>query len=344
MDAGYNKALHRFATFTAIITFLLIIAGGLVTSTGSGLAVPDWPLSYGKVMPPMIGGIAYEHSHRMVATFVGLLTTVLVIWLWKKEPRRWLRILGLIALVAVITQGLLGGLTVLFLLPTGVSVGHATLAQTFFCIVASIALFTSRWWTTDRPLLPEPERKLSTFTLCAITTLAVYLQLVFGALMRHTHSGLAVPDFPLSYGQVFPSLSPESIAGYNEQLIRSDVRLAAEGPITSTQIGIHMLHRLWAVVVGIMVFWTAVRLRKRSSISNRFTMFSYVLLGLLVVQLTLGAGTVLLMKAVDVTTAHVATGALVLVSCVLATLHAARLSGASIPVFAPARVRGEAIA
>ena len=284
MSTNYNKPLHGFAIFTAIATFFLIIAGGLVTSTGSGLAVPDWPLSYGKLMPPMVGGIAYEHSHRMVATLVGLLTVILTIWIWRREQRRWLRILALVALMAVVAQGLLGGLTVLFLLPTGVSVGHATLAQTFFCIVASIALFTSRWWGTDQPLLPESDLKPSTFTVCAVTTLAVYLQLVFGALMRHTHSGLAVPDFPLAYGQVFPSLSTESIVAYNEQLIRSDIRLAAEGPITSTQIVIHMLHRLWALVVGIMVFWTAVRLRKHSSVSNRFAMFSYVLFGLLVVS------------------------------------------------------------
>jgi len=133
----YNQALHRFTLFVAICILVLIAAGGLVTSTGSALAVPDWPLSYGQVMPPMVGGILYEHGHRMIATFVGVLTTVLAVWYWQKESRNWVRNLALGALAAVIAQGVLGGLTVLFLLPTPVSVSHATLAQTFFVIVSS---------------------------------------------------------------------------------------------------------------------------------------------------------------------------------------------------------------
>src|SRR3972149_5273960 len=183
MPTMYNKPLHRFATITAFATFLLVIAGGLVTSTGSGLAVPDWPLSYGKLMPPMVGGVFYEHSHRMVATFVGLLTVILTVWIWRKEKRRWVRVLSLVALLAVILQGLLGGLTVLFLLPTGVSVGHAALAQTFFCVVTSLAFFTSRWWLSDDRLKHqtgrEPARQRpglqagvpSTFAWCTVMTL-----------------------------------------------------------------------------------------------------------------------------------------------------------------------------
>ncbi|MCK5571359.1 MAG: COX15/CtaA family protein, partial [Bacteroidetes bacterium] len=112
-----NRWLHGFAVFTAVWTFLLLIAGGLVTGTGSGLAVPDWPLSYGKVMPPMTGGILYEHGHRMVATFVGLLTIVLAVWVWRKERRPWVRMLAAVALGAVVVQGVVGGITVLFLLP-----------------------------------------------------------------------------------------------------------------------------------------------------------------------------------------------------------------------------------
>ena len=340
----YNRSLHRFAVVTAVCTFLLIIAGGLVTSTGSGLAVPDWPLSYGKLMPPMVGGIFYEHSHRIVATFVGLLTTILTIWVFRKEKRRWVRVLSLVALLAVILQGLLGGLTVLFLLPTGVSVGHATLAQTFFSILCSIALFTSRWWLSDDHPTIERESRPSTFTLCAMTTLVVYVQLILGALMRHTHSGLAVPDFPLAYGQLFPSLSPEALAGYNERLIQSDIRLAAEGPITSSQILIHMFHRLWALVVAGMIVWTAFRLRRESGHSRRVRVFSSLLIVLLVIQITLGAWTVLSLKAVPITTAHVATGALLLVSCVLATLHVLRLSSAQGLGVSYSTLRKEALA
>ena len=249
---NYNKNLHRFSLFTALCTFCLVIAGGLVTSTGSSLAVPDWPLSYGMVMPPMVGGILYEHGHRMIASFVGLCTLILTVWLWKKEERRWVKVLGIAALGAVITQGLLGGLTVIFLLPTAISVSHAALAQTFFVIVSSIALFTSRWWQTDYPKFSHTADR-SLFRLSIAAIICVYIQLILGALMRHTGSGLAVPDFPLAYGQIFPSLSSQSVARYNQDLIDSNLRLFADGAVTSSQIFIHMLHRIWAVVVAVIV-------------------------------------------------------------------------------------------
>ena len=326
---GYSS-LHRFALFTACCTFLLIIAGGLVTSTQSGLSVPDWPNTYGHFMfafpfDQMVGGIFYEHSHRMIASVVGFLTVILSVWLWKRDDRRWVHILGLAALGAVVAQGVLGGLTVLFMLPTPISVTHAALAQTFFAIVSSIALFTSRWWRSDQPVLNEEKHRISAVKLSILTTVAVYVQLIIGALMRHTGSGLAVPDFPLAYGQLFPSLSPEAITGYNNQLVRSDVRLAADGAITSAQIIIHMAHRFWAALVAVMVVWTSVRLYGTSS--RRLSGFAFALAGLLLLQITLGALTVISLKAVDVTTAHVATGALLLVMCVLATLHTAKLSG-----------------
>src|SRR5829696_7564454 len=123
--------LHRFAVLLAVCTLLLVIAGASVTSNQAGLSVPDWPLSYGQVMPEMEGGVFYEHGHRMIASFVGFLTVILAIWLWRSEPRPWLRRLGLIALAAVIVQGVLGGMTVLFMLPKAVSISHACLAQLF---------------------------------------------------------------------------------------------------------------------------------------------------------------------------------------------------------------------
>ena len=144
--------LHRYAKFVSAATVLLIVAGGLVTSTGSGLAVPDWPTSYGWnmftfPMKHMVGGIFYEHGHRLIASGVGFLTIVLALWIWKAEPRRWMRVLGFTALAAVCVQGLLGGITVLYFLPTPVSTAHAGLAQIFFCLTIAIALFTSRGWT-----------------------------------------------------------------------------------------------------------------------------------------------------------------------------------------------------
>ncbi|MBI3112011.1 MAG: COX15/CtaA family protein [Ignavibacteriales bacterium] len=326
MKQPFNKALHRFSLATAITTFFLIIAGGLVTSTGSGLAVPDWPLSYGMLMPPMIGGIFYEHGHRMVATLVGFLTTILTLWLWKREQRRWMKVLGFVALTAVILQGALGGLTVLFLLPTAISVSHATLAQTFFCIVSSIALFTSRWWMEQDHRMMEESEGTTMRKLVVLTTASVYLQLILGALMRHTGSGLAVPDFPLAYGQLLPSLGTDQLAAYNRQLILDDIRLAADGSITALQIVFHLAHRFWAIVVTGMIVWLAFRLRRFSGVSKRLKTFSFILLGTLVVQLSLGAFTVLSRKSVDITTAHVATGAFLLVMCLLTTLHVFRLS------------------
>src|SRR5579859_3694161 len=142
--------LRAFTKFVAAATLFLIFAGAMVTSTGSGLAVPDWPLSYGMVFPPMVGGIFYEHGHRMVAATVGLLTVLQVIWLQLREPKRWLRILGWCGVGAVIAQGVLGGLTVLFLLPPAISIAHAGLAEIFFCINVSVAFFASAWFVKIR--------------------------------------------------------------------------------------------------------------------------------------------------------------------------------------------------
>ncbi len=188
-----NLHLHRFALFTAFSTLCLIIAGALVTSNDAGLSVPDWPLSYGQLMPPMIGGIFYEHGHRMIASFVGLLTIVLAVWLWKAENRGWVKTLGLAAIGAVIAQGLLGGLTVIFLLPVAVSVSHACLAQLFFCMIVSLAWFTSPSWQRQReepgPCLPDrgapPLR-----ALCLTANAAVFLQLLMGAALRHKGLGI----------------------------------------------------------------------------------------------------------------------------------------------------------
>src|SRR3954465_12981875 len=141
-----NLALHRFAVLLAVTTLFLVIAGASVTSNQAGLSVPDWPLSYGKVMPEMKGGVFYEHGHRMIASLVGFLTVILAIWLWRADDRRWIRNLGLGALAAVIVQGVLGGMTVKFMLPKPVSISHACLAQMFFSATVAIAIFTSSSW------------------------------------------------------------------------------------------------------------------------------------------------------------------------------------------------------
>lgn len=333
------RNLHLFACFTATCTFFLIIAGGLVTSTGSGLSVPDWPNTYGYFMfayplDQMVGGIFYEHSHRMIASFVGFLTVILAIWLWRSESRRWVRNLGWIALASVIIQGILGGLTVRFMLPTPISVSHATLAQSFFCLIASLALFTSKWWRTDQPIVRERSGRVAFPLLAFLATAAVMVQLILGAIMRHMGAGLAIPDFPLSYGSQIPSLSHEAIATYNQILLDSGIRIAADDPVVANQILVHFLHRAWAIVVSVIVIWVAIRCIRFSAVSKRVASLGIILLSLLIFQITLGIVSVIDRKPVDITTAHVATGALLLVTSCLTSLHVARLHGVRLNVAA----------
>src|SRR5262245_9385468 len=220
--------LHRFSKFLAGCTVLLILAGSLVTSHDAGLSVPDWPTSYGWNMftfPPSmwVANIFYEHGHRLIASSVGFLTIILAAWLWLKEPRRWMRWLGVIALGTVIAQGLLGGLTVLFFLPDAISTAHAGLAEIFFCLTVAIALFTSPGWTTTSSVDDSRLRRLAT-----ATTALVYTQILVGATMRHTGAGLAIPDFPWMFGHLIPDHWNAGIA-------------------------VHFTHRVGALVVTLFV-------------------------------------------------------------------------------------------
>ena len=168
-------------------TFLLIIAGALVTSNEAGLSVPDWPTSFGSLykIPKLVGGVKFEHTHRMIAQVAGLLTIILAAWTWRVEKRRWLRILGFAALGTVIAQGILGGITVLFYLPPAVSSAHAALAQTFFCIAVAIAVFTGRRWIEEQPRVEFDQRRPSLFTLTMLSIFVLYVQLLLGAMFRH---------------------------------------------------------------------------------------------------------------------------------------------------------------
>lgn len=290
--------LFRYAVLTATATFFLVIAGGLVTSTGSGLAVPDWPLSYGMFFPPMVGGIFYEHGHRMVAGLVGLLTFALAIALGIGERRRWVRWLGVAAVVAVLSQAALGGITVLFLLPTSVSVGHAGLAMAFFSLVTVIALVTSPGWSRPRErtalpgILPLPR-------LALLTCAATYVQILLGATVRHTGSGLACPDFPLCNGYLLP-------------------------PLSSLGVGLHLAHRVGAVLVVALVLTVLWRVRNHHREARELQRPALVALVLVVAQAILGALTVWQQLAVATTTAHVAGGALLLVTLVVLTARAYR--------------------
>lgn len=178
--------MYRLALWTAAAGFLLIVAGGLVTSTDSGLAVPDWPLSYGTLFPPLVGGIRFEHTHRVIAASVGLLTLLLCLWLLFKESRRWVRWLGIWALGLVVFQGILGGVTVLWGLPAAVSIGHAILGQTFFATLVLLATVLAPSYPPPPTLSPSGgEGKGEGSWLALTTTAAIYLQLILGATLRH---------------------------------------------------------------------------------------------------------------------------------------------------------------
>lgn len=322
---GESRAIRwhrRFAMFTAVATLPLIFIGGLVTSKEAGLAVPDWPNSYGYNMflfPPSmwVGNILYEHTHRLYASFVGLLTTILAVWTWRVEPRRWMRRLGLIAFFVVLLQGILGGLRVV-LLQNQIGVVHACLAQLFFCLLVAFALFCSRWWKQTEA---QPSVHARPLRVTALLTVAVIFgQLVLGAAMRHNQAGLAIPDFPLAYGRLLPPTDPAELTRINDE---RNWRLHLE-PVTFGQIHLHFAHRVGALVVtAVVLLLTAIVLRwfDSRSLLARLVLGLSCLLGL---QIVLGIATVLSGKAADVATAHVAVGALTLAVIVVIALVAFR--------------------
>lgn len=293
--------LHRYAKFVSAATVLLIVAGGLVTSTGSGLAVPDWPTSYGWnmftfPMKHMVGGIFYEHGHRLIASGVGFLTIVLALWIWRVEPRRWMRRLGFIALAAVCVQGLLGGITVLYFLPTPVSTAHAGLAQIFFCITIAISLFTSRMWNAASD--PVDDSMLRRVALA--TTTIIYLQILVGATMRHSEAGLAIPDFPFVFGGLLP-------------------------PQWTAQIAIHYAHRVGAAIVCLAILATAGHVWYYHAARPELRRPATLLVALVLTQVTLGAFVIWSQKNVAINTAHVVVGALTLATSLVLTLRSYRV-------------------
>jgi heme a synthase len=184
---SYNPWHHRIAIFSACVTFLVLVTGALVTSEDAGLSAPDWPTSYGHLikLPPWVGGIVYEHSHRMIAWFTGMCTVVIAFWTWFVDRRRWMKALGVGALGTIIAQGILGGMTVLHFFPLAVSTAHAAVGQTFFCICIMIAVCTGRSWLEHipAPLADHGDPKL--IILCGYSILILYVQLIFGGMFRH---------------------------------------------------------------------------------------------------------------------------------------------------------------
>lgn len=384
-----NRPLHRFAFFSAAATFLLLGAGGLVTSHGVGMAVPDWPNTYGYNMfffpvSEWVGGVFYEHTHRLLASGVGLCTSILAVWLYGRPARRflrglgvallllaaltlllararwedalvlassglaalaaslawprcapaapWLRKLGLAAFLAVVLQGVLGGLRVV-LFKDQIGIFHATLAQLFFVLMCSLALFTSPWWQhrfgfswRPAPLVENSDRLgrapsspglKNLLWLGAALTVLILIQLILGATMRHQHAGLSIPDFPTAYGKLWPAIDAQSVAHYNQQRIE----VVDLNPITAAQIVLQMVHRLMAllILVGVACFaWLA---RRASGAPLTVARLGLVWFCFIVLQAFLGAATIWSHKAADIATAHVLVGALSLalgaVSCLI---------------------------
>jgi cytochrome c oxidase assembly protein subunit 15 len=294
-------ALHRLAIVCASATFVLIFVGGLVTSTGSALAVPDWPLAFGKLIPAWQGGIRFEFGHRVVAGIVMMLTLALAIFAARNEPRAWVRRCAYAALAIIIVQAVLGGITVLFELPLAIAVAHAATAQALFCLMVAIAIFTNPGWTQTARVDEAPTR-LPLAMLAAITTAAVYVQILIGALMRHLSAGLVIPDFPLSFGQAVP-------------------------PFWNVYIAVNFAHRVGALVVSAMIIWTVARVLREHRDVAAIRRPALGLFLLLIAQVSLGAITIWSGREVIPTTSHVAIGAAVLATSLALTLKSWRMFG-----------------
>ena len=323
MNNKYNPALFWFAVLNAVATFLLIGLGGLVTSHEAGMSVPDWPTTYGYNMfvfpvDKWIGGIFYEHSHRLLASLVGFLTTILAVWLWLKDSRKWLQWLGIAAFLLVIVQGILGGLRVRWQLDW-LGVPHGAVAQTFLVLTAAVALFTSRWWQNS-----ETEKQISVprglRSHILYVTILIFAQLLIAATMRHQHAGLAITDFPTAYGKIWPATTPEAIAHYNATRPPGTIG----NPITAFQVNLQMIHRFVAYAIFLGVIAAAFLAKKKLGAADGLTKFAWFWLALLTLQIGLGAWTIWSNKAADVTTLHVMVGASALLTGALWSLIAAR--------------------
>ncbi|MBI1748766.1 MAG: COX15/CtaA family protein [Acidobacteria bacterium] len=335
----YQPYLHRFAVLTAAASVILIAAGAAVTSTGSGDAVPDWPLAYGAVFPRMVGGVLIEHSHRLLAGLTSILIGVLGLWLWAKEARRWTKWIGGIACLAVLAQALLGGLRVLIIsqeslqaaalrlsglghinpVRIGVAAAHAFLAQVVLCLTFTLATVTSRAWL-GFAAVGKPRSFRAGRWLIAVMVLVVFAQLILGALMRHMGAGLVIPDFPLAFGHWVPPF------------VNLPLDARAPFPLTREdllwQVLVHYSHRVVALFVMLLVVGLMIRGKRRrdsESISGRVI---GLIAALTLTQVSLGAAIIWTKKAMPVTVAHVTIGALLLGACISLALWSWRAPGA----------------
>src|SRR5204863_3254493 len=303
--------LNRFAWLTCIATLLLICSGGMVTSKGVGLAVPDWPTTFGYNMflfpvSKWVGGILFEHTHRLMGSLVGFLTIILAVWLWVREDRRWVRNLGAIAVFGVILQGVLGGLRVT-MMKDQIGIFHACVAQAFLGLLVFIALVTTQFWRSLASQAIDSHRFLLLKTLAVGITVAIYVQLALGATMRHQHRDLAILDFPTANSAWFPDTSPTALAKINAW---RDAHAFSD--VTAFQIWLQMAHRFLAFIIAIAVIAFALRVWKDAPRFAALKRLSILWVALVICQIALGAWVIWSNKAADVATAHVALGAIML--------------------------------
>ncbi|MDH5751239.1 MAG: COX15/CtaA family protein [Deltaproteobacteria bacterium] len=306
-DAFRRRVSYYISLTLSVSTLLLLGAGALVTSTGSSLSVPDWPLAYGQWFPPMVGGIFYEHGHRMVATTVGFVTTVLALWLWRNEPRSKVRLLGWLLLFLVIFQGVLGGITVLYLLPKSISISHAMMAQIFFLLSVVVTQMTAPGYEQLRrkghqAARQQPDSRLPLYS--ALTLGLLLTTLLLGAATRHFNAGMAIPDFPLNYGQIIP-------------------------PLVGFPVILHFSHRVlaWLSLLAVITVFTTAMRRHRED--KELLIPALLMLVLVVVQILLGGGVIWTIKSVFFTTVHLMNGALLIVTTGLLALRGRYFAGAS---------------
>jgi cytochrome c oxidase assembly protein subunit 15 len=298
----------------------------MVTSKNVGLAVPDWPTTFGYniflfPLSKWVGGILFEHTHRLMGSLVGFLTVLLAVWLWVREDRRWVRNLGAVAVLGVILQGILGGLRVT-MMKDQIGIFHACVAQAFLGLLVFIALATTQFWRSlaNQPI--DSQRLLPTKTLAVAITVAIYVQLALGATMRHEHRDLAILDFPTANGAWIPDTSAAALAKTNTW---RDARALSE--VTPFQIWLQMVHRFLASLIALAIITFCVRVRRVSDVPAVLKRLSLLWVALVLSQIALGGWVIWSNKAADVATAHVALGAVMLSFGVSISAICGRISG-----------------
>ncbi len=330
LAVNIHPMLRHFSKLLVVATLLLLFLGGQVKSNDAGLAVPDWPLTYGEnpITYPVskwTGGIFHEHFHRLIAGIIALMTVVLAGLLQWREKRRWVKVLGWLSVFAVLLQALLGGLTVLYQLPDAVSSAHGLLAQSFFVLTIIIAYALSKEWQRRNHTVHSEggENHSPVFKATLLLIVFIYGQLLLGALTRHTDSALAIPDFPTTGNQVVPSFDDEMLTWINDWRFDHTLETGVDLPdVEMWQVKLHFAHRVGAVIVTLFTLFLAWLAARNDDRRPELVLVAYSLCGLVGIQFFLGMMTVLTAEAALVASLHLMTGALFLGVTVYLALRA----------------------